>query len=208
MLLKLGIMGLIVMASFVLALARMQPLFWVVLLGLMFSWMGDASLADFPPVVNIFKPAAYWGMGFFAAAQICYTVALAMFISGTPGRGPAWIIAGYIAAGMLLWWLLAGRGQADARLKIASIVYAACLVIMAGTACAAAFHQSRVIWPLFLGGLIFLVSDGLIGLGWFRGVQPGWLGVAIWSTYVPAQLLLLAGFWLMPTARAAVTLSS
>ncbi|MDR1569782.1 MAG: lysoplasmalogenase [Oscillospiraceae bacterium] len=199
MLFKLGTIAAIALSSFVLALLRQQGLYWFAALALIFSWLGDACLANFAPFARFLRPLIYWGMGFFAAAQICYAVAMLMFIADTPsqGRSAVWIMLGYEAVGVALWWLLAGRGERDIALSAAVLIYALCLVTMAGAACAAAFRAERFLWTLFVGSILFVLSDGLIAAGWFLNANASWLGILIWATYVPAQVLIQAGFWMM-----------
>lgn len=140
---------------------------------LIFSWIGDA-LPDFVPDSVSFMAL----MGSFLVAHV-------LFIAGFwPWRrssllGSRWAW-GYAALAVAMVVACAPRAGA---LTIGIAVYAAALALMA--LLAPGVHRLAGI-----GGVLFLVSDGLIALGEF----------------VPSVDLPLPGFWIMATYLAAILL--
>lgn len=141
--------------------------------GLGFSWVGD-TLPDFVPDSVSFLAL----MGSFLVAHV-------LFIAGFwPWRrssllGSRWAW-GYAALAIAMVAVCAPRAGA---LTIGIAVYAAALALMA--LLAAGVHRLAG-----LGGVLFLVSDGLIALGEF----------------VPSVDVPLPGFWIMATYLSAVLL--
>ncbi len=208
---KLTGMALVLLASVILAWARGLPWHWLVCAALGFSWLGDAMLGYYPPVIGKIRDPFVTGMGMFSLAQITYTIAFGISLSQMPQRHmrlPGAILGAdiigsllpvYLLAGVFFWAVTALKSKRPWPLKIAALVYAELVCIMAAYACAAAFTGTTFVWPLILGGLLFIASDGVIALRIFQERFPNDLRyeIAVWVTYVPAQLCLLLGaFWL------------
>lgn len=195
--------GVLFAVSLALALTRGRAMYWWVSAALAFSWLGDAALAGVKPLARFIPNLALCGMASFAFAHLCYSTALIMMLrvpGGSVARAAA-TVAAFEAAGMLLWYILAGRSNGDRLLTIASCAYTALLVGMAGLASAAALNDMQRLWPLMLGGILFVISDALIAANWFRGVKQPAVENLIWSFYLPAQILLLSGFIIFAPAR-------
>ncbi|MEO7268925.1 MAG: lysoplasmalogenase [Knoellia sp.] len=141
--------------------------------GLLFSWIGD-TLPDFVPDSVAFIAL----MGSFLVAHV-------LFIAGFwPWRresllGSRWAW-GYAAVAVVMVLVCAPHAGA---LTVGIAVYAAALALMA--LLSAGVHRLAG-----LGGVIFLVSDGLIAVGEF----------------VPSVDVPLPGFWVMATYLGAILL--
>lgn len=206
--LKLACMGLVLAFAVVVALQIGHAWQWFVCLALLLSWLGDALLAR----VRIFTARLpvdpfIAGMGAFALAQIAYIIAFWKSLQGMPllnARFPGlaigmeilpWVLPVYLLVGLLCWTLFVFRANRTADLKIASLVYCCLLCAMGAFAFSAAFTGVITVWPLMLGGLLFMVSDGFIAARVFADKLPSDRAyeIMVWGTYLPAQILLALG---------------
>lgn len=123
------------------------------------------------------------GMGFFLVAQICFILAFRPLLAkyAVP-YGLLWMLAN-----LLLWSRLGA-------LAVPVLIYSLALTMMA----AAAAGVSR---RVAAGGLLFLVSDLLIGLG-AAGLRPPAHGVLVMTTYAAALYLITTG-WVRLNGRPA-----
>ncbi len=204
---KLAGMGLVLALSVVLAIAGGRTWHWLVCAALGFSWVGDAMLAHYPPIAGRIRDPFIAGMASFACAQAVYIAAFRASLFGMPPlhmRIPGSLIGieivglllpVYLLAALVFWTFSVLRAERAWALKAGTLVYALLLAAMAAYACAAAFTGVSFVWPLPLGGVLFLISDAWIALRIFQNRFPSetkyqW---AVWGTYVPAQLCLLLG---------------
>lgn len=110
---------------------------------------------------------------------------------------------GKIVGSILLWQLvglLAWYGIVYGTTERSGLVYPAlgyCLLLAgtAGLATAAACHCTSL-WPLALGAALFLLSDLILAVVLFRGSFP-FRSEAVWLTYGPGQMLIVASSWLV-----------
>ncbi len=157
----------------------------VVLVALLFSWVGDVALM-FDDVYPIFFII---GLGGFLLAHVNYVYALVRtghrihFI----GKG-AWIGVPFIVlygVGLLsvLWPHLD-----DLRMPV--FLYAVVLMLMGG---AALIRKVKIgYYMVLLGAILFILSDSMLAINKF--VQPiEKSGVLIMSTYMFAQLFIVLG---------------
>jgi uncharacterized membrane protein YhhN len=140
----------------------------LVVAGLGFAFAGDVALL-------VPGEAAFLiGMGFFLGAQICFIVAFLR-----RGRPRPWAFAGFgvlwATANALLWGPLGA-------LRVPVLGYSLALCTMA----AAAAGVSR--W-VAAGGVLFLISDLLIGLG-VSGLRLPAHDVLVMATYSAALFLI------------------
>lgn len=124
-------------------------------------------------------------LGAFLVAHLCYVVAL------WPSRGTSWFgkprSAGHLL--VLLAALIVLLPRVGAELEMPVIAYGVVLVSMAVLAVAAGRRG-------LVGGGLFMVSDLTLGITTFAVVIPTALQtLLVIGTYVPAQILLTAGFW-------------
>jgi hypothetical protein len=108
------------------------------------------------------------------------------------GSGPVWLwsLVIYLAAAVLLWVLLIrepGRGPV---LNYGTLGYSLLLTAMGGAAMALALQDASFI-PLAVGGLLFIVSDLILGSELMRRTHFPSIGDVIWTTYTVAQMLIV-----------------
>ncbi len=210
---KLTASGLVAAAGLFLAFAYGHPWHWLVFVALVFSWFGDALLAGFAPLVRRIGSVDPFlcGMGAFALAQLTYAIAFGRSLfdvpllhMGIPGYPLGiqilpWALPVYILAGVFFWVWTAFRSDKPGVMKYAVLAYCVLLTSMGALAFSAAFTGYSFAWPLPLGGVLFILSDGVIAQRIFRGKFPSdrqYEGL-VWGTYLPAQILLMIGVtWL------------
>lgn len=148
----------------------------LLLLAIVFSWLGDSAGALFTDA-----PEVPLMLLFFGIAHVAY---IALFIRHLGVRRMPWWALIYVG-----WWIamLALLGPHTGGLLIAVAVYG--LILGATAAFSARCH------PLIaVGGAFFLTSDTLLALRLFLpGSLPGWSNPAIMATYTIGQGLIIAG---------------
>lgn len=112
----------------------------------------------------------------FAWAHFLYTCGTAI---ATVNTSPVMVIVSAVA-------LFAVTVVVAYKEEKATIAYAIILII-------AAVNGWTYSWVMGAGYIIFVISDAILAV--FENKSPKWQ-VAIWGTYVPAQALILASFWL------------
>lgn len=150
--------------------------------GLLFACAADlALLVDGTPAFLV-------GMGLFAVMQVLYISAFAKLGALRAFGNRRLVFLCYFAfwAGLItaLWTRLGPLAAPVA-------VYSLLLVAMAATAAGLGFARAAghlAGW----GGLLFVVSDMILGLG-VAGFDIPFSGLAVMSTYAAAQLLLAVG---------------
>lgn len=161
----------------------------LVLAALGLSWAGDTAPGFVPAEFSFLAM-----IGFFLLAQVVYVAAFLPFAGESPVRRPG-VVAVYAVVGVAVVGActpaLIGAGVPGWLTLVGLVVYSALL-------CAMALLARGVHRLAGIGGIVFVVSDGLIALTSFTPValwQPlaGWWGVLIMSTYAAAQLLIVAG---------------
>lgn len=162
----------------------------LVTLGVVLGFVGDVFMA------GVFgEPDVIRGMLAFGLGHIAYLLALREYatILGLTNAAP--LLVGVVllwVVGLLLWWG-ATRGSSAPRIMVAlSLVYGLLLATMAGVAVGLAL-QALPLWSLAIGGLLFVLSDGLIAMRLFTGLRRAYLGDVIWGTYIVAQALIVTG---------------
>ncbi|MCS7477093.1 lysoplasmalogenase [Umezawaea endophytica] len=149
----------------------------LVLVALVFSWLGDSV----PGLLS--GDARFLAMvGLFLCAQVVYVVAFWPWRRLSVLRRPA--LAGYLLA---FGALLAGCAPGAGGLLVPVIVYGLCLTLMA----VLATGVNRLV---AVGGALFFVSDGLIALDafaeWYNPPAPGFW---VMLTYLSGQALIAGG---------------
>ena len=156
---------------------------------LVFCFFGDLFL-EFDDLFII-------GMAAFALGHLCF---IRFFVSrgavGQLKRKP-WVLVVYVVAGVAM--IAYGWGGLDAGLKPVVPIYAALLVGTAATSMATDVRAG-------VGGLLFLISDGIILLGEADRIdkEATGTGLAIMATYILAIFFLTDGI----LNREKVTLSA
>lgn len=148
----------------------------LLLLAILFSWLGDSVGAFFPA-----GPELPLMLGFFGIAHIAYIVLFAREIRVQ--RMPWWALI-YAA-----WWIamITVLGPHTGELLIAVAAYGLVL------GCTAAFATRS--HPLVaIGGAFFLISDTLLAFRLFMpDAMPDWTSPTIMATYTLGQGLIVAG---------------
>jgi uncharacterized membrane protein YhhN len=137
------------------------------------------------------------GMGAFLVMQVCYIVGFLRLGAADGFRRRRWVPAAWA----LLWLVLqVVLGPSLGALQVPIAVYSAALTTMA--ACAVATGDRRI----GVGGVAFLISDLLIGLGAADLDVPA-SGFLVMSTYALAQLLIVTG-WVLVVREPSLTAAS
>ncbi|GAA3971150.1 lysoplasmalogenase [Gordonia caeni] len=155
----------------------------LVLVALVFSWLGDGAGALFPG-----GPELPLMLGFFGLAHLAYIVAFVRFL----GTGP-WLRWAVLYG---CWWvaMVAVIGPHAGGLLVAVAVYG---VVLAGTAATGA----RCGTVIAAGAAFFLASDSLLAFRIFLpDAAPGWFSPAVMATYTLGQGLIVFGVLRAATA--------
>ncbi|MBZ0245900.1 MAG: lysoplasmalogenase [Cyclobacteriaceae bacterium] len=162
-----------------------------VMAAIVFSWIGDISL------MFQGKNELYFmvGLGAFLIAHICYVMAYSQHIEKKEGAG----LHGIQKFRFSLPIVLAGTGLITilyAHLgvfKIPVAVYAIVLMVMTLQALFRYGYTNTVsFWFVFVGAILFMISDSMIAVNKFL-VPFELAGLAIMSTYILAQFLIVKG---------------
>ena len=164
-----------------------QWAFW----GMFLSFAGDLSMAGLIPWPN----RLIGGMITFAAVHVLYIVAFvktgARMQGGSFAQG-IWISALLYGSILIVSWLLWIRNpKHHAVLNFGALGYGLWVGGMASFAFASAYARGGVWWVAALGGLLFVLSDLLIGVTEVGGRKIKHAAIWIWATYVTAQMAIL-----------------
>jgi uncharacterized membrane protein YhhN len=146
--------------------------------GLVFAFLGDVLLQ---------LPGTLWflaGMGAFLVMQVCYLIGFAALGSYAWLRARPLVVAGWVVLWVALN-LVVGPQLGELRWPI--LVYSVALTAMAAAAVATGDRRIGV------GGVLFLISDLLIGLR-AAGMEIPASGVLVMTTYLAAQYLIATGW--------------
>ncbi|PRY85995.1 lysoplasmalogenase [Mongoliibacter ruber] len=152
------------------------------------SWAGDVLLL-FP---NLFL----YGLGAFLLAHLCYIFAFKIAQKNPFAIGQVnfirlffYNLPIYIIAAFVYFLIQPGLGN----MKWPVIIYLIVIVMMA-TVARERFGNTNAIsfWQVFIGGLFFVVSDGILAINKFFEPFPE-SGVLVMGTYILAQLLIVRG---------------
>lgn len=155
-------------------------------------WLVGALLlsacGDFFLAVPWWKPAFVCGLGSFLLAHLCFLGAL-LPLRGDTGRGRLLLIAavwtGFAVMLVRFWPELVAEG-----LTVPVVVY---MTVLGAMVTAALLARLPTVWTA-LGGLLFAVSDGMIGVGRFV-LRSQALELPIWWVYAASVVLITAGFF-------------
>ncbi len=178
--------GIVMLAVF--ALFRRS---WALAAALVFSACGDVFLELGPDFQQL-------GIAAFGTAHIVYLAIMTARIRRDGRRGDGWLPAMFLAVyGAAMWiWLSRGMGA----LVVPASAYLGVILLMA---IAAGFVRgSRLI---FIGAILFVISDSILAGRWFQGafVFGGPIdfgGLAVWVSYFAAQACLALGLSRDPKA--------
>ena len=155
---------------------------------LIFSWLGDVLL--------MFPDLFLYGLGAFLMAHICYIIGFKIAQTNPFAIGKVNFIhlffvnlPIYILAAIVYFLINPGLGP----MKIPVVVYLIVIVMMVTTARERYKKTNPVsFWQVFLGGMFFMVSDGVLAINMFFKPFPE-SGVIVMGTYIIAQFLIVRG---------------
>lgn len=174
---KLALMPLLAIPVLVSArVVRSRIVLVLLLVALLFSWLGDGAGAFFPSL-----PELPLMLGFFGIAHVTYIMLFSRHL--TRRRMPWWALV-YVA-----WWIamVAVIGPHAGGLLVAVALYG---VVLAGTAA----FSTRCSPTIAVGGAFFLASDSILAFRLFLpDALPEWSSPAVMLTYTIGQGLIVAG---------------
>ena len=173
---------------------------WIAV-GMAFGLVGDLFMAG----LIVPKPRnVIFGILAFGAGHVFYIAAFRQAaLELSLNSGPVWLWSWvlFLAAAALLWLLLVREPARGPVLNYGTLGYSLLLAAMAGAAAALAVQNAGFV-PLAVGGLLFMVSDLILGSELMRRTHFPFIGDVIWTTYTVAQMLIV---YSSATALAALT---
>jgi len=166
----------------------------LIALGMTFGALGDLVLADVIPLPK----RMISGIAMFSIGHLCYIAAFSQTSSvlglNDPFAGSLlWVLFVIVAA--FLWFFLIYNPAKSRVLNLGSLFYGWLIAIMAGTAAALALADPRFTLTA-IGGVLFLISDIILGNRELR--DNGWFLVhdVVWVLYIAGQaLIVLTPIW-------------
>jgi uncharacterized membrane protein YhhN len=161
----------------------------LIALGMTFGAIGDLVLADVIPLPK----RMISGIIVFSIGHLCY---IAGFVQAAqtlglnnPFTGSLLWVA-FVIAAAFLWFFLIYNPAKSRVLNIGSLFYGWLIAIMAGTATALALSDPRFTLTA-IGGVLFLISDIILGNRELR--DNGWFLVhdVVWVIYITGQALIV-----------------
>lgn len=156
---------------------------------LLIAALGLSALGDFA-ISREGRGAFLAGLGAFLVAHIAYIL---LFLS-VSGGFEGWRIVGGVAligyAAIFARWLWPHLGD----MRGAVLVY----ILAIGAMGLAALAAPLTLWPILIGGALFVVSDSVLAAETFvfkESAPRRWTAPVIWSTYYAAQTL-IASAWI------------
>jgi uncharacterized membrane protein YhhN len=155
---------------------------------LIFSWIGDILL--------MWNHLFVYGLGAFLMAHVCYIIGFKFAQQGPTKLEQVNFVKSffynlpiYLAAAFMFYLINPNLGN----MKIPVIAYIIVIVSMVATA-RDRFKKcnSASFWQVFIGAILFFISDGAIAISRFFVKFPE-SGILIMGTYATAQLLIVMG---------------
>lgn len=161
---------------------------WLVLIGILCGFVGDALL------LRPEKPIRFaGGLAAFAIGHICYAIHMLLLL----GARPAWWVAAIaIVLYMAVIWLIMRQLRRDLpqSFVLPCLIYMLVICFMSFAALLLMLNW-RTIYAvlLFIGSLLFMVSDAVLAFDTFRTRPIRHSGILIMGTYILAQTLIVCG---------------
>ncbi len=160
-------------------------------IGMTLGTVGDffnARLLNFVPLPDpVLGGIAAFGLGHIAYIAGC--VYLARRTGLTNRMAMAIGIVGWQLVALGGWYYVAMLGDEARALVWPALPYSLLLAGTAGITAGLALQEAKL-FPLALGGALFLLSDLILAFGMFRGSFPH-STEAVWLTYGPGQMLIV-----------------
>jgi len=166
-----------------------------VFFGMLASCVGDLIMARLIPVPN----RLIGGMTAFGAAHVLYVTAYmrTLWFNGAAVANPG-LWAGLVLYGLatlLGWSVLIRNPDKPKPLNAGALGYGLLVGGMAAVALALASALGGGWWLAALGGLVFVISDLLIGMTDIGGARLQNANDWIWLTYVAGQMGIIYAGW-------------
>ncbi|MBI5032396.1 MAG: lysoplasmalogenase [Chloroflexi bacterium] len=158
---------------------------WVAF-GMLASFIGDLIMAKLIPLPN----RLIGGMIAFGIAHVFYITA---YVGASVESLDRWIVGLVVGLGFYAvisiggWFALIRNPQKDRATNIGALVYGMLVGTMAAFALGLASALGGGFWLTAVGGLLFIVSDFIIGITDIRGIKIKNANDWIWLTYVAGQ---------------------
>ncbi len=162
--------------------------------GMFASFIGDLIMAQLIPLPN----RLIGGMIAFGIAHALYITAYISTIGQSLDSALVGLFTGllfYCSLTVLTWWFLIRNPQKETAINIGALVYGLWISVMASFAFALAVSVGGAFWLTAIGGLIFVVSDFLIGITDIRGIAIKNANDWIWLTYIAGQMGIVYAGW-------------
>lgn len=182
----------LVLTAFLVSLSLRHIVGNLLLLGMIFSFIGDMFNAGVIPLKN----PRIGAIAAFAPAQCLYIAAFYTLVQNSLTRFTWLIPILFFAATVISWRLLIFNREKHPALNYGSLFYSLLLGTMVSFALIAGLHLGGWWWIVTLGALLFHISDSIIGLTDFGGRAMKRPHLWIWLCYIPAQMGILYGAWL------------
>lgn len=161
-----------------------------VLVGMSFGFLGDLFMAGLivPKPRNVIFGILSFGAGHIAYIAAFWQAGQALGLD----LGRTWAIALgiYLFAAAFLWVAAVRNPARGTVMNVGTLGYSLLLCAMGGAAMALALQNAAFAW-LAAGGLLFIVSDLILGSEIMRGTSFWSIGDVIWGTYTVAQMLIV-----------------
>ena len=158
-------------------------------LGMTFGALGDLVLADVIPLPK----RMIGGIVVFSLGHVLYIAAFVQIGQALGLRNPfsgslLWSV--FVIAASFLWFFLIYNPAKSRMLNVGSLFYGWLIAAMAGVATALALQDARYI-PTAIGGILFLISDMILGNRELR--DNAWFLVhdVVWVLYIAGQALIV-----------------
>lgn len=161
----------------------------LIALGMTFGAIGDLVLADVIPLPK----RMISGIIVFSIGHLCYIAGFSQTAQvlglNDPFAGSLLWVA-FVLAAAFLWFFLIYNPAKSRVLNLGSLFYGWLIAIMAGTAAALALSDPRFTLTA-IGGVLFLISDIILGNRELR--DNGWFLVhdVVWVLYITGQALIV-----------------
>ena len=169
----------------------------LVFFGMAASFVGDLIMARLLPLSN----RLIGGMLAFGTAHALYIAAYvrAIQVHGAAVANPGlWLgLVLYAAVSLGGWGLFIRNPQKGTAVNAGALVYGTWIGAMAAFAFAMAVGWGGAWWIAACGGLLFVLSDFLIGITDIRGVRIQNVNDWIWLTYVAGQMGIIYAPWMV-----------
>ena len=160
-------------------------------IGMTLGTIGDFFNADLLPFIPL-RPPVLGGIAAFGLGHIAYIAGCLKLArqTGLTNRSAMLIgIVGWQIIGLAGWYYVAYLGTENRGLIWPALPYSLLLAGTAGITSGLALQESKL-FPLALGGALFLLSDLILAFGMFGG-SISHSTEAVWLTYGPGQMLIV-----------------